>query len=537
MSPTDGPSHLHTALLIPSQSKSAIIPLSPVLLTSQDAQVTIHPNARSVYVTSPSRGGLLSLQTLPPDALISSITDTIPSLISIPDPDIPHAILLANPDRAPARLFVIPLSPDSSASIPSTLSLPLSKILSHVQFLSDGSSSYFSVSKPTRFISTSADRIQLNLPDFGGAQFSLSPVYDLVKPGGDVRISLFPKHNRIATPTGHSLLTPPPSPPMSFTESETQPLHSPEEKNELSDQLPPVHVHPVDDQISQPIVPAPISGQSPPSPDLKEQLASGQSTPKPRTADTGRNSPRGATPTTPRPVSRSTIRKIIHSVLRILAFYTRILAKVILTIFARLLFHTPKVRTAKLDNNTTEIKPTSPPSAVHTPTLLTPRRQHSGASTPRNGATGSADQKVPGVTETLEAVATRIVPEYSAKSGEEEKPQEDLDGSYVQEPNLELERSGHGGEWEVIHRPGIVFELSALPSTPSSAEGEAPRKTKPIRLTLGGEENVVKGVKFHLDDVELTNIAVEPLNSVGQEGLWTAEIPRPSRDLTTLRIS
>jgi hypothetical protein len=233
LSANDGPSHVYSALLVPSQPRAAIIPLFPILLTSQDVQVTIHSSARSVYITSPSRGGLLSLQSPSPDVLISSIASALPSVISIPDPDNQHAILLANPDRAPARLFVIPLSVHSSASAPSTLSLPLSPILSHLQFPSNASPSYFSISKPTRFISTSAAQLQLSILDFGGAQFSLSPVYDLLKPDGDVRLSLFAKHNRIATPTSHSLLTPPPSPPMNATETETPPLHFPPENSQL----------------------------------------------------------------------------------------------------------------------------------------------------------------------------------------------------------------------------------------------------------------------------------------------------------------
>lgn len=544
MSVNDGPSHVYSALLVPSQPKAAIIPLFPILLTSQDVQVTIHPSARSVYITSPSRGGLLSLQSPTPDVLISSIASALPSVISIPDPDNQHVILLANPDRAPARLFVIPLSVHSSASAPSTLSLPLSPILPHLQFLSNAPSSYFSISKPTRFISTSAAQVQLSILDFGGAHFSLSPVYDLLKPDGDVRLSLLAKHNRITTPTSHSLLTPPPSPPMSNTE--TQPLHFPEENRELSDQIPIVHIQHVDDRFPQPIEPALTSGQSSPSQDVQAQLASGQSTPKPRPVD---RHPEGATPKFTRSVQRGMTRKLIYFVLRILAFYARVISKIVLVIFARLFCYVlrggpaaaPKVTTIQLGDGQTEIKSTSVSSAAHTPTLLTPRRQHSGASTPRNGAVNSRGQKVLGIAETLEAVATKIVPEFSAKTGEEEKPQEDLGGSYVQEPALgsaiENEKSGHNGEWEVVHRPGIVFEIAALLSPSTVIEGEAPPKIKPIRVTLDGPESVVEEIKFHLDDLELTNVKVQPLTGPGQEGLWTAEIPRASRDLTTLRIS
>jgi hypothetical protein len=242
------------------------------------------------------------------------------------------------------------------------------------------------------------------------------------------------------------------------------------------------------------------------------------------------------------------IKKLIYFVLRILAFYARILSKIIFAIFVRLCFYvlkgepvaTPDVTTAQSGDDQTEIKSTSVSSAVHTPTLLTPRRQHSGASTPRNGAINSRGQKIPGIAETLEAVATKIVPEYSAKAGEEEKPEEDLGGSYVQEPIpesvAESEKSGHHGEWEVVHRPGIAFELITLHSPSAAIEGEAPPRIKPIRLTLDGLESVVKGIKFHLDDIELTNVKVEPLTGTGQEGLWSAEIPRATRDLTTLRV-
>ena len=154
LSAEDGPSRIHSALLVPSQSRASLVPLSPIFLTSQDLQVTIHPNARSVSVTSPSKGGLLSLQSLSPDALISSLSAALPSALSIPDPDARYAFLLAHPDRAPTRLFVLPLSADASASTPSTLSLLLSPVLSHVQSLSNPSSSYFSVSNPACFIQT-----------------------------------------------------------------------------------------------------------------------------------------------------------------------------------------------------------------------------------------------------------------------------------------------------------------------------------------------------------------------------------------------
>jgi len=239
-------------------------------------------------------------------------------------------------------------------------------------------------------------------------------------------------------------------------------------------------------------------------------------------------------------------RKLIYFVLRILAFYARILSKIILVIFARLFCYVlrgepaaaPKVSTIQSGDDQTEIKSTSVSSGLHTPTLLTPRRQHSGASTPRNDAVNSRGQTVPGVAETLEAVATKIVPEFSAKTGE---PQEDLGGSYVQEPVLgsaiENEKSGHNGEWEVVHRPGIVFEIAPLLSPSAVIEGEAPPKIKPIRVTLDGTESVVKEIKFHLDDLELTDVTVEPLTGPGQEGLWAAEVPRAGWDLTTLRIS
>lgn len=470
----------------------------------------------------------MSLQTLSPDALLSFLTAALPSLISIPSPDNYHALLLANSDRAPARLFAIPLSPDSSASPPLTLSLPLSPILSHLQFLSDHSS-HFSISKPTRFIPTSAQHLQLTIPDFGGVHFSLSPVYDLAKPNGDVHFSLLAKHNRIATPAGHNLLTPPPSPPLNAIETETQPLHPTQEDHQS--QIPAAHHG--DDQTSQPVQPPLTSGQSTPNPAVQEQLPSGQSTPRPRTA-LGSKSPDPA-PIINRPVQRVTIRKLIHFVLRILLFFARVLSKIILAILARLFairvpekgsVTTPKARTAQLDEDKTEAKPTPLSSAVHTPIL--------GASTPRNDP---VDQKVSGVAETLEAVASKILPE------EEEKPQGDSGGSCAQEPKprfeVENEKPGRDreGEWEVIHRPGIVFELAALPSLPATVEGEALSKIKPLRLTLGGEASVVKGVKFHLDDVEPTDVKVEPLTGTEQEGLWTVEIPRASRDLMILRIS
>jgi len=530
LSADDGPSRIHSALLVPSQSKTAIIPLSPVLLTSNDVQVTINPNARSVYITSPSRGGLLSLQTLSPDALVTSLTAALPSLISIPDPDNRYAPLLANPDRAPTRLFVIPLSAESSASAPSALSLPLSPILSHIKFLSNDSSSHFSLSNPTRFISTSADHIQLNILDFGGARFSFSPVYDLVKPDGDVRLSIHSKHNRITSIT-NSLLTPPPSPPLSAVGTETQP----EDNDESLDQLP--HV---DHQSPQPLE----SGQSTPSP----PVGSGQVTPRPRPATNG---PTGPTDPTPRPATRIAIIRLIHFVLRILALYTRILSRIILSIFARLHISgapkrepvaTPKVKTVELDDGQAETKPTSVSSVVHTPLLLTPRagtprREHSGVSTPisRDDPLNLVGQNLPGITETLEAVTTRIVPEFTTKVGEQEKPQEDLGGSYAHEPKPDpdcgSEKSGHNEKWEVVHRPGIVFELAALP------EGEDPPKIKPIRLTLDGAESVVKGIKIHLDDAEVTDISVVPLTGTGQVGLWAVEVPRMTSDLTTLRIS
>lgn len=143
----------------------------------------------------------------------------------------------------------------------------------------------------------------------------------------------------------------------------------------------------------------------------------------------------------------------------------------------------------------------------------------------------------------MEAVASKIVPKFAAKAGEQEKPQADLQGSYVQEPkpepDVQNEKSGRNrdGEWEVVHRPGVAFELPSISSPPAEVEVEALAKIKPIRLTLEGEGGVVKGVKFYLDEVELTDLQVEPLIGTGQGGLWTVEIPRPSRDLVTLRIS
>ena len=429
--------------------------------------------------------------------------------------------------------------------------MPLSPILSHVHSLSN-SSSHFSISNPTRFIPTSADHIQLGIPDFGGAQFSLSPVYDLVKPDGDARLSLLSKHSRITSPTGHSLLTPPPSPPLDPTETETQASHSPEDSRELTDQLPAVHVHHVDDQTSKPIEPALTSGPSTPDPTVQEQLGSGQTTPKPRSAANG---PSDRAPSGTRPVKIGTIRRLIQFVLRILAFYTRILSRVILTIFARLFplnvpkrepVATPKVGPVELDDDQSEVKPTSVSSAIHTPALLTPRAgtprpQRSGASTPllHEDTINRLDQNLPGVAETLQAVTTKIAPEFTAKVGEE-RPQEDLGGSYVQElgpdPEVKKEKSGHNEKWEVVHRPGIVFELTALPSPPATTEGKVSPKIKPIRLTLDGAESVVKGIKYHLDDTELTDVKVERLTGTEQEGLWTVEVPRISRDLTTLRI-
>jgi len=249
------------------------------------------------------------------------------------------------------------------------------------------------------------------------------------------------------------------------------------------------------------------------------------------------------------------IRKLVYFVLRILAFYTRILSRIIFTIFAQLFAFNvprrepiaiPKVGTVELNDDQAEIKSTSVSSAVHTPTFLTPRagtprHQHSGASTPvlRNDAVNSIDRTVPGVAETLKAVTTKMVPKFTAKVGEEEKSQEDVGGSSVQEPGPEVgnEKSGHNEQWEVVHRPGIVFELTALPSPPAAIEEEAPPKIKPIRLTLDGPEGVVKGIKYQLDDTELTDVKVEPLTGTGQDGLWTVEVPRMSRDPTTLRIS
>jgi hypothetical protein len=249
--------------------------------------------------------------------------------------------------------------------------------------------------------------------------------------------------------------------------------------------------------------------------------------------------------------------RLIYFVLRILVFYLRILSRVTLAILPRFLtpktlkrepVATPRVNTVELDVDQPEPKPTSVSSAVHTPILLTPRagtprREHSGASTPTlpNDPVNSVGQIVPGVAETLEAITKKIVPEFTAKVGEEEKPQEDLGGSYAREPKPDpgsgSENSGHNEKWEVVHRPGVVFELAALPSPPLTTEGEAPPKIKPIRLTLDGAESVVKGIKIHLDDLELTDIKVDPLTGTGQEGLWTVEVPRMTSDITTLRIS
>jgi hypothetical protein len=149
----------------------------------------------------------------------------------------------------------------------------------------------------------------------------------------------------------------------------------------------------------------------------------------------------------------------------------------------------------------------------------------------RNDAVNSVGQKVLGVAETLKAV--------TAKVGEEEKSQEDVGGSSVQEPGPDVgnENTGQNEQWEVVHRPGIVFELTALSSPPAATEEETPPRINPIRLTLDGPESVVKGIKYQLDDAELTDVKVEPLTGTGQEGLWTVEVPRMSRDLATLRIS
>ena len=159
----------------------------------------------------------------------------------------------------------------------------------------------------------------------------------------------------------------------------------------------------------------------------------------------------------------------------------------------------------------------------------------------RNDTPNSTGQNVPDVAETLEAVTTKIIPEFTAKTGEEEKPQ-DLGGSYVQEPKPDPdfldEKLGHSENWEVVHRPRIAFELTALPSPPATTEGETPPKIKPVRLTLDGAESVVKEIKFYLDEVELTSVKVEPLTGTGQEeGLWAVEVPRITRDLAILRIS
>ena len=459
----------------------------------------------------------MSLQTLSPDALISSITDILPTLTSIPDPDKRHALLLENHDPPPAQLFVIPLSARSSASVPSILSLPLSPFLSHVKFLSTAPSSHLAISNPTRFIPTSADHLHLHVLDFGGAQFSLSPVYDLVKPDGDVRLTVFANHNRVATPTSHNLLTPPPSPPLTAnSETVTRPLHSPEQS---PDQLPATHSH-LDDPTSKLIEPLSASRQSTPNPPDQEQLASGQSTPVPQTNT-------AATP----PVHRGIIRKLIYFVLRILAFYARVLSKIIFTIFVRLLlFSIPKkkpVATSKV----TAVEPaieqttTNVSSAAHTP-------HKSGASTPRNDPVISADKNIFGVAETLQAAATRILPEFTATAGDDEKPLEVLGGSYVQEPypdhDIENEKSSHGGEWEVVHRPGIALELAPLPTL---SEGEVLQQ---IKLIVDGEQGLINALKLNIDDVEFPDFQAEP---TAQEGLWTIEIPRKTRDLTTLWVS
>jgi len=246
------------------------------------------------------------------------------------------------------------------------------------------------------------------------------------------------------------------------------------------------------------------------------------------------------------------IKKLICFVLRILAFYARILSKIILAIFARLFIlqapnrepvATPRIKTVELDDDQADAKSTSVSSAVHTPSFLTPRAgtpraQRSGASTPvfRDDPFKPVGQGVPDVAETLEAVATKIVPEFTAKVGEE-KSQDDLGTSYVQEPDVGNETSSHNEKWEVVHRPGIVFELTALPSPPTATEGGTPPKIKPVRLTVDGTESVAKGLKYHLDDVELTDVTVEPFTGAEQEGLWTVEVPRMTRDIITLRIS
>lgn len=334
---------------------------------------------------------------------------------------------------------------------------------------------------------------------------------------------------------------------MNATESEADPSHPPQANAQLPDQVPAVHIHHVNDLKSEQAEPVLASGQSTPSLSAKEQPGSGQSTPKPRPAY---RTPRDSAPIVTRPLQKGMIRKLVYFLLRILIFYTRLLSKIVLAIFSRLFaFHipkrgpvaTPKVKTVELDDDQTEAKSTAISSTGHTPVFLTPRRYHSGASTPRNAVFDSVGQKISGVTETLEAVATKILPESSAKGGVEEKPREDLESSYVQEPKpepgIENEKSVHTGEWEIVHRPGFVFELTPLLSPPTPTEGEVPQRIKPIRLTLDGEEGAVRGVKFHLDDIELTDVKLEPLTGTGQEGLWAVEIPRESRDLVVLRIS
>lgn len=349
-------------------------------------------------------------------------------------------------------------------------------------------------------------------------------MYDLSIPDGDVRFSLLAKHNRIPTPTSHNLLTPPPSPPMTATETETQPFPPTQEDNQSH--VPLDHlVDPTSQSIESPLT----SGQSTPNPAVQEQLTSGQTTPKPRTA-AGSNSP-DPIPSVYRPVQRAKIRKLANFVLRTLLFFARILSKIIFSILIRLFaahapneerVAPPKVGTIQWADDKAEVGSTPVPSAAPTP--------HSGASTPRNDPVDPVPQEVPGVTETLEPA-------------EEGKSQGDLGGSYVQEPNpgsdVENDKSGRDrdGEWEVVHRPGILFELAPLPTPPAPVEGEALPKIKPLRLTLGGEESVVKGVKLHLGEVELVDVKIEPLTGTGQDGLWTVEIPRASRDLMALRVS
>ena len=189
-----------------------------------------------------------------------------------------------------------------------------------------------------------------------------------------------------------------------------------------------------------------------------------------------------------------------------------------------------------MDEDQTEVTKATPvSSAVH----LAPECQHSGSSTPRNDPVYSATQKVSGVVETLEALASRTIPEFSTKDGEEEKARVDSGVSQVQEPNpksdVKNKKSGRDGEWTAV-RPGVVFELTALPPPSPAVEGEAPPKIKPPRFTLGGEACLVKQVKFYLDDVELTGLNFEPLAGTEQDELWTVEIPRASRELMTLKV-